>query len=216
MKSKQKFTIKIIALFVAVLIIAGGIAGGVGLYIAYRNLPRVESMREYRPSLVSRIYSDDNKVVGEYFVEKRVLVPYKAIPLHLKQAVISVEDDAFYSHQGLDYKGIVRAFWVNLISLDIKQGGSTITQQLARSLFLTQEQTIVRKLKEAIIAKRIENILSKDQILEIYLNQIYLGRGAYGVQSASQVYFGKDVRYLTLSESALLAGIIRSPALYSP
>ena len=216
MNRKKKMTVKIIGLFVAVFIIVIGIAAGAGLYIANRNLPRVESLREYRPSLVSRIYSDDNKIVGEYFIEKRVLVPYKSIPVYLKQAVVSVEDDAFYSHKGLDYKGIARAFWINIISLDIKQGGSTITQQLARSLFLTPEQTILRKLKEAILARRIEGILSKDQILEIYLNQIYLGRGAYGVQSASQIYFGKDVRYLTLSESALVAGIIRSPRLYSP
>lgn len=207
---------RIIALIAGTVVIMAGIAVGAGFYIANRNLPRVESLREYRPSLVSRIYSDDNKIIGEYFVEKRVLVPYKAIPVYLKQAVVAVEDDAFYSHQGLDYKGIARAFWVNLISLDIKQGGSTITQQLARSLFLTPEQTVIRKLKEAILARRIENILSKDQILEIYLNQIYLGRGSYGVQSASQIYFGKDVRYLTLPESALLAGIIRSPRLYSP
>ena len=137
MKRKQKLILKAIALLLVILLIAGGIAGGAGYYIASHNLPKVESLREYRPSLVSRIYSDDNKIVGEYFVEKRVLVPYKAIPVNLKQAVISVEDDAFYSHQGLDYKGIARAFWVNLISLDIKQGGSTITQQLARSLFLT-------------------------------------------------------------------------------
>src|SRR4030067_113700 len=216
MNRKKKMTVKIIGLFVAVFILVIGIAAGAGLYFANRNLPKVESLREYSPSRVSRIYSDDNKIVGEYYIEKRVLVPYKSIPVYLKQAVVSVEDDAFYSHQGLDYKGIARAFWVNLISLDIKQGGSTITQQLARSLFLTPEQTILRKLKEAILARRIETILSKDQILEIYLNQIYLGRGSYGVQSASQIYFGKDVRYLTLSESALVAGIIRSPRLYSP
>ena len=216
MKRKQKLILKTIALFLVFLFIAGGIAGGAGYFIASRNLPKVESLREYRPSLVSRIYSDDNKIVGEYFIEKRVLVPYKAIPVYLKQAVIAVEDDAFYSHQGLDYKGIARAFWVNIILLDLKQGGSTITQQLARSLFLSPEKTVLRKLKEAIMAKRIESILSKDQILEIYLNQIYLGRGAYGVQSASQIYFGKDVRYLTLPESALIAGIIRSPSLYSP
>ena len=216
MKRNRLLNFRIIALLIVVLIIAGGVTAGVALFIANRNLPRVESLREYRPSLVSRIYSDDNKIVGEYFIEKRVLVPYKAIPVYLKQAVVAVEDDAFYSHQGLDYKGITRAFWVNLISLDIKQGGSTITQQLARSLFLTPEQTILRKLKEAILARRIESILSKDQILEIYLNQIYLGRGAYGVQSASQIYFGKDVRYLTLSESALVAGIICSSRLYSP
>ena len=214
--NRKRLKIKFIALFIIFLIAACGLAFGGGLYLAYRNLPQVESLREYRPSLVTRIYSDDNKIVGEYFIEKRVLVPYKAIPVYLKEAVISVEDDAFYIHKGLDYKGIIRAFWVNLISLDIKQGGSTITHQLARSLFLTPEQTILRKVKEAILARRIENILSKDQILEISLTQIYLGRGPYGVQCASQIYLGKDVKYLTLSESALLAGIIRSPALYSP
>lgn len=216
MKRNRSLKVRLAVLFAAIILIAAGIAVGIGFFLVYRNLPRVESLREYRPSLVSRIYSDDNKIVGEFYVEKRVLVPFNAIPLYLKEAVVAVEDDAFYSHKGLDYKGILRAFWVNIISLDIKQGGSTITQQLARSLFLTPEQTILRKLKEAILARRIESILSKDQILEVYLNQIYLGRGAYGVQSASQIYFGKDVRYLTLSESALLAAIIRSPALYSP
>ena len=196
--------------------IAGGLAIGGIFYIAFQNLPSVALLREYRPSLVTRIYSDDNKIIGQFYIEKRVLAPFKAIPLYLKEAVIAVEDDAFYSHKGLDYKGILRAFWINIRSLDIRQGGSTITQQLTRSLFLTPEQTIMRKLKEAILAKRIERVLTKDQILELYLNQIYLGRGSYGVQSASLLYFGKDVRDLTLSESALLAGIIRSPAEYSP
>lgn len=189
--------------------------GGI-FFVASRDLPSVRSLREYTPSLVTRVWSDDNKLIGEFYVEKRVLVPFKSIPVYLKQAVIAVEDDSFYSHRGLDYKGIMRALWVNLISLDIKQGGSTITQQLARSLFLTPEQNIMRKIKEAILARRIENVLSKDEILELYLNQIYFGRGAYGVQAASYMYFGKDVRDLNLAESALLAGIIRSPAEYSP
>src|SRR3989304_3595824 len=180
------------------------------------ELPSVKSLREYTPSLVTRVWSDDNKLIGEFYIEKRVLVPLKNMPVFLKEAVIAVEDDSFYSHQGLDYKGIMRAFWVNLRSLDIKQGGSTITQQLARSLFLTPEQNIMRKIKEAVLAKKIENVLSKDEILELYLNQIYFGRGAYGVQASALMYFGKDVRNLNLSESALLAGVIRSPSQYSP
>src|SRR3972149_8360807 len=130
MKHKRKIKIKFIALFMISFSIAGGLAIGGIFYIAFQNLPSVALLREYRPSLVTRIYSDDNKIIGQFYIEKRVLAPFKAIPLYLKEAVIAVEDDAFYSHKGLDYKGIARAFWVNIISLDLKQGGSTITQQL--------------------------------------------------------------------------------------
>ncbi len=198
------------------LIIAGSLSVAGIFYMASKNLPSVTSLREYTPSLVTRVYSDDDKMIGEFYVEKRVLVPIGAIPRHLKEAVVAVEDDRFYRHKGIDYKGILRAFWVNLIALDIRQGGSTITQQLARSLFLSPEQNIMRKIREAILSRRIENILSKDEILELYLNQIYFGRGAYGVQAASSLYFSKDIRDLNLSEAALLAGVIRSPADYSP
>jgi len=215
-KGKRKLNAPLILVTLIAIFFAGLLSAGGLIFIASRNLPSVQSLREYTPSLVTRIWSDDNRIIGELYVEKRVLVSLKSIPLYLKEAVIAVEDDRFYSHSGLDYKGILRALWVNLRSLDIRQGGSTITQQLARSLFLTPEQNIMRKLKEAILAKRIEKVLTKDEILELYLNQIYFGRGAYGVQAASLMYFGKDVRDLTLSESALLAGIIRSPVEYSP
>lgn len=215
-KKKRKPKALPVLIFLISILFAGVFSAAGFFFIASRNLPSVQSLRAYTPSLVTRIWSDDNKIIGELYVEKRVLVPFKSIPLYLKEAVIAVEDDSFYSHSGLDYKGILRAFWVNLRALDIRQGGSTITQQLARSLFLTPEQNIMRKIKEAILARRIEDVLSKDEILELYLNQIYFGRGAYGVQAASIMYFGKDVRELTLSESALLAGIIRSPAEYSP
>lgn len=216
MKRKKRSRILFVIIFVIAFSIAVSAAlAGVFLFSS-RNLPSVKSVREYTPSLVTRVYSDDNRIIGEFYVEKRVLVPIRTIPLYLKEAVIAVEDDRFYSHKGLDYKGIARAFWVNMIHLDIRQGGSTITQQLARSLFLSPDQNIMRKIKEAILARRIENVLSKDQILELYLNQIYFGRGAYGVQAAAFMYFGKDVRDLTLPECALLAGIIRSPSDYSP
>jgi penicillin-binding protein 1A len=194
-------------------------AGGVFAYFfreTSRDLPSVQSLREYKPSLVTRVYSEDGKIVGEYFVEKRVLVPLSAIPVHLREAVISAEDDSFYKHRGIDYRGVARAFVVNLLAMEIKQGGSTITQQLARSLFLTPDRNFTRKMKEAILAWRIEQVLSKDQILEIYLNQIYFGKGAYGVQSAALTYFDKDISKISLPESALLAGMIRSPGGYSP
>jgi len=215
-KRKRRYKISLIIILLLSFIIAGSLSAGGFFYVVTKDLPSVKSLREYTPSLVTRVWSDDNKLIGEFYIEKRVLVPLKNTPVFLKEAVIAVEDDSFYSHRGLDYKGIMRAFWVNLRSLDIKQGGSTITQQLARSLFLTPEQNIMRKIKEAVLAKKIENVLSKDEILELYLNQIYFGRGAYGVQASALMYFGKDVRNLNLSESALLAGVIRSPSQYSP
>ncbi|MBI5193853.1 MAG: PBP1A family penicillin-binding protein [Nitrospirae bacterium] len=214
--SKKKSKIFFVIIFAITLCILGSAALAGVFFFSSRNLPSIKSVREYAPSLVTRVYSDDNRIIGEFYVEKRVLVPFKAIPLYLKEAVIAVEDDRFYTHKGLDYKGIARAFWVNLIALDIKQGGSTITQQLAKNLFLTPEQNFMRKIKEAILAKRIEKVLSKDEIMELYLNQIYFGRGAYGVQAAAFAYLGKDVRDLTLPEAALIAGIIRSPNEYSP
>lgn len=216
MKRRKKSGIIFIIFFFISLLVGGGLTAAGIFYIVSKDLPSVESLREYTPSLVTRVWSDDNRLIGEFYVEKRVLVPSRSIPLHLKQAVIAAEDDSFYTHSGLDYKGILRAFWINLRHFDIKQGGSTITQQLTRSLFLTPEQNLMRKIKEAILARRIENILSKEEILELYLNQIYFGRGAYGVQAAAYMYFGKDVKGLNISESALLAGIIRSPAAYSP
>lgn len=216
MKHKKRSRVLLVIVFIIVFSIAVSAALAGIFFFSSRNLPSVKSVREYTPSLVTRVYSDDNRIIGEFYVEKRVLVPLKAIPLYLKEAVIAIEDDRYYSHKGLDYRGIARAMWVNLIHLDIKQGGSTITQQLARNLFLSPDQNFMRKIKEAILAKRIENVLSKDEILELYLNQIYLGRGAYGVQAAAFMYFGKDVRDLTLPEAALLSGIIRSPSEYSP
>lgn len=181
-----------------------------------QGLPPVEALKSYQPSLATRIYSDDNRLIGEFFVEKRILVPIANIPQHLIQAIIAVEDSRFYEHSGFDMIGILRAAVTNLVSMQIKQGASTITQQLARSLFLTPEKDIERKLREIILARKIEQLYSKDQILEMYLNQIYFGHGAYGVQAAARTYFGKDIGQITLAEAAFLAGLPKAPREYSP
>lgn len=200
---------------VLVLLVVGGGTAGILWYVA-QDLPTLESLREYQPSLVSRVYSDDRQVIGQYYVERRILTPLSEVPQTLSQAVIAVEDARFFEHPGLDVIGIVRAVWTNLRRGGKVQGASTITQQLARSLFLSPERTYLRKFKEAVLAHKIELILTKDEILEMYLNQIYFGQGAYGVRAAALTYFGKELGELTLAESAFLAGLPKSPNHYSP
>ena len=181
-----------------------------------RGLPSLELLHDYRPSLVTKVYGEGNELIGQFFVQKRFLVPLEGIPGELRDAIIAVEDARFYKHKGIDPFGILRAFMANIESMSLKQGGSTITQQLARSLFLTSEKSFQRKIREAILAWKMEGILSKHEILELYLNQIYLGHGAYGVQSAAQTYFDKDVSKLNGAESAFIAGLPRAPNDYSP
>ncbi len=207
---------KITLLVLGVLtVLVVGSAVGAFWYLS-QDLPALDSLQEYQPSLVSRVYSDDRQVIGQYYIERRLLTPLADIPQSLTQAVIAVEDARFFEHPGLDIIGILRAAWTNLRRGGRVEGASTITQQLARSLFLSPERTFVRKFKELILAYKIEVILSKEQILEMYLNQIYFGQGAYGVAAASQTYFGKDPGALNLAESALLAGLPKSPNNYSP
>ena len=186
------------------------------LWYFSRDLPDLESIHAHKPSLVSRVYADNREVIGQYYIERRFFTPLTDIPDTLVEAVISVEDARFFEHPGLDVIGIVRAAWTNLRRGGKIEGASTITQQLARSLFLSSERTYTRKLKELILAYRIENRLSKEQILEMYLNQIYFGHGAYGVRAATQTFFEKPLAELTLEESALLAGLPKSPNNYSP
>jgi penicillin-binding protein 1A len=155
-------------------------------------------------------------VIGQFFVERRILVPLEKIPKHLVNAVIATEDSRFFEHRGLDYVGIARAMVTNVVSGRIRQGASTITQQLARSLFLSPKRDFERKVREALLAIKIEQMLGKEQILELYLNQIYFGHGAYGVQAAAQTYFNKEVGQLTLPEAAFLAGLPKGPSDYSP
>ena len=202
------------ALLLAILVVGGGTAG-VLWYVA-QHLPSLESLREYQPSLVSRVYSDDRQVIGQYYVERRILTPLSEVPQSLTQAVIAVEDVRFFEHPGLDVIGILRAAWTNLRRGGKVEGASTITQQLARSLFLSPERTYLRKFKELVLAHKIELILTKDEILEMYLNQIYFGQGAYGVRAAALTYFGEDLPELTLAEAAFLAGLPKSPNHYSP
>lgn len=180
------------------------------------DLPSVKALEEYTPVQGTRVYADDDELLAEFQAERRLFVPLREIPRHLRDAVIAVEDARFYSHYGVDVRGIARAAWANVRHGRIVEGGSTITQQLAKVLFLTPDRSFSRKVREAALALELESRYSKDRLLELYLNHIYLGHGAYGVEAASRTYFGKSVRELTLPEAALLAALPRAPTSYSP
>jgi penicillin-binding protein 1A len=208
-------------LFIAVILLFFATAGAaVGVVAAYmRQLPNVDVLQGYDPALtpsITRVYDTRRELIGEFYAERRMIVPLSQVPRRLVEAFIAAEDEGFYRHRGVSIRGIVRSIFVNLKEGRRAQGASTITQQLARQFFLTPEKLWSRKIKEALLAVEIERNYSKDEILDMYLNKIYFGSGAYGVQSASHIYFGKDVSELTLSEAALLAGIPRSPGAYSP
>lgn len=202
-------------LLLAQAVLIGAISGGV-IYYFYRQLPPVDNLDKFQPNLVTNVFGDDDKLIGSFYVERRIYTKLDQIPKHLHQAIIAVEDSRFYEHRGVDYIGILRALIVNIEALKIKQGASTITQQLARGLFLSPVRSFKRKIIEALLAMKIERILSKDKILEMYINQIYFGHGAYGVQAAAYTYFGKDVSKLSLPEAALIAGLPKGPTNYSP
>ena len=190
---------------------------GMGLYLHYsRSLPKIIQVTDYNPKVITQVLDKKGAMVGEFFREKREITLYNKIPVMLIQAFIASEDSRFFEHKGLDFTGILRAMVVNFKSGHFSQGGSTITQQVARSLLLTSEKKISRKVKEAILASKIESHLNKEDILFLYLNQIYLGHNAYGVQSAAHLYFNKDVNQLTLAECALLAGLPQAPSKWSP
>jgi penicillin-binding protein 1A len=215
--SKPKWSWKIKALIILAVLIIVGAGGGVGMIWYFtRDLPSIDSLREYQPSLVTKIYGDDHQLIGQFYIERRVLVPLSQMPQDLLHAIIAVEDSRFYEHRGVDPLGILRALVTNIENFRLRQGASTITQQLARSLFLSSEKSFRRKFREALLAWKMEKVLSKDEILELYLNQIYFGHGAYGVQSAARTYFGKNVDQLGLAEVAYLAGVPRAPTDYSP
>lgn len=214
-RKRTRFWWVVIFLLAGVLL-AGGT--GVSAYFYFsRDLPPLYSLRDYRPSLITEVYSDDGTLIAEFYQERRKIVPIEQIPQVVVNAFVAVEDARFFKHQGLDYVRIAGAFWHNLKSGEIKgQGASTITMQVARSFFLSRKKLWSRKLKEAILAWRIERYLNKEEILHLYLNQVYLGDGAYGVQAAAESYFGKEVTELTLAEAALLAGLAQRPSEYSP
>jgi penicillin-binding protein 1A len=184
--------------------------------IVYPTLPSLEALTEYNPKIPLRIFSADGALIGEFGEERRAFIKIAEVPTPLKQAIVAAEDERFYEHGGVDYIGVLRAAVHNFSSGGSKQGASTITMQVARNFFLTKEKTFTRKFNEALLAFKIEHSLTKDQILEIYINQIYLGQRAYGFASAAQVYFGKNLRDLNLGEIAMLAGLPKAPSRYNP
>ncbi|MDX1814843.1 MAG: PBP1A family penicillin-binding protein, partial [Thermodesulfobacteriota bacterium] len=193
-----------------------GTGTGLVLLAKFGSFPSFDSVQEYRPSVSSKIYDRYNHMIGELYIEKRTLAPFDKIPRHVVNAFVAAEDANFFNHRGVDFTAIARAAVKDLLGGSFSQGGSTITQQTVKNLFLTREKSISRKLKELILAYRMERKMSKEEILYLYLNQIYLGEGAYGVEAASRSYFGKGVSELGLAEGALLAGLPKAPTRYSP
>lgn len=213
-KRKRGYRIWPYALSLVILLLAGA---AMAFYFTFIfDLPRLTTLKDYQPYIVSEVYSDDEVLIGEFFMERRNVVPLSQVPRLLIRAFVAAEDARFFEHRGIDYLRIVGAAFRNIEALDVVQGGSTITQQIAKSFFLTPERSFTRKLKEAILAQRIERYLTKNEILYLYLNQIYLGEGAYGVAAAAKTYFGKSLQNLTLAECALLAGLPPSPNNLSP
>jgi penicillin-binding protein 1A len=198
------------------LVLAAAVAVALVIRHYEAGLPSIEELKSYNPPQVTRVLARDGTLLGEVFVERRTLVPIAAIPSSVKLSVLAAEDAAFYEHAGLNYLGMLRAMAKNVAARHGRQGGSTITQQVVKNVLLTPERTFARKMREAILARRIEAELSKDEILDLYLNHIYFGHGRYGVEEAARYYFGKGIREVTLGEAALLAGIVKGPSIYSP
>jgi penicillin-binding protein 1A len=208
--------VRILLATMAVLAVAAA-GGAVAFYLAFlSDLPDLQSLDDYQPPLASHVYDRHGVLIGEFYNERRVLTPIAEIPRHTVYAFVASEDSTFFQHEGIDFASILRAAWVNFREGETKQGASTITQQMVKSLLLSPEKTYTRKLREMILAHEIERRFSKEEILHLYLNQIYFGHGAHGIGEAARTYFGKDVRQLSVSESALLAGLPKAPSRYSP
>ncbi len=201
--------------FLTCLFIILGVKGGYYLLDLY-ELPQIEQIGEYQPNLITTMYSQEGEVIAEFFLERREVVLLSRVPPEVQLAFIAAEDQRFYQHRGIDIRRIAKAAWIDLITWSRAQGASTITQQLTRNLFLTQEKTLERKIKEAFLALQIERKYSKDEVLEMYLNQIYFGNGVYGVAEAASFYLNKKVEKLNIAEAAFLAAIPKNPSLYSP
>jgi len=189
---------------------------GIAAVSAYPNLPTLEVLTDYHPKIPLRIYSAEGYLLGEFGDERRTVVKVADVPKQLKQAILAAEDERFYEHSGVDYIGVLRAAYSNFTAGETRQGASTITMQVARNFFLTKEKTLARKLNEALLSFKIEANLTKDEILELYLNQIYLGQRAYGFASAAQTYYGKTLQELSLAETAMLAGLPKAPSRFNP
>jgi len=200
------------------LLMLAGLGAGVGFYMAFvRDLPELRSLEDYSPPLASQVFDRAGRPIGEFFRERRRLAQLDEVPDHVVRAFVAGEDSTFFEHSGIDYMSILRAAWVNLLAGgEIKQGGSTITQQMVKTLLLSPERSYRRKIREMVLARDIESRFSKQDILYLYLNQIYFGHGAYGISEAARSYFDKDVAELTISEGAMLAGLPKAPSRYSP
>lgn len=196
--------------------VGAAIALTIAVVVAWRQLPPIDALKDYKPRMAMQIYSADGELIGEFGEERRKPVTINEVPDHLKKALLAIEDARFYEHDGVDYYGLARAMVNNLIPGGNKQGASTITQQLAKNFFLTSERTYTRKFYEALMARKIEQNLTKDEILERYMNHIYLGERAYGFAAAADIYFGKDIKDLTLAESAMLATLPQAPSSNNP
>ena len=196
-------------------IVSGLIAVALALAVAFPNLPDISDLSDYRPKLPLRVFSADGLLIGEFGEERRSLTPLKEIPKVMIDAVLAIEDSRFYEHSGVDYKGVMRAGLANLKNAK-SQGASTITMQVARNVYLSSEKTFTRKIYEILLTFKLEHMLTKDQILEIYMNQIFLGNRAYGFAAASDAYFGKPLKEVTIAEAAMLAGLPKAPSAYNP
>lgn len=205
------FFICILAVFPVIVI-----AGMVSFYLMIRDLPDIYNLKDYRPSISTRIYAEDNRLIHEFFLEDRRVLHISKVPKYVINAFVAAEDTRFFEHKGIDLYGIARAFLKNIEHGAIVQGGSTITQQVAKSFYLSSEKTFGRKIKEAVLAYKIDKYLKKYEILNLYLNQIYMGHGTYGIEAASQCYFGKSAVDLNLAEAALIAGLPKAPSKFSP
>jgi len=203
------------ATLVAAMAFAVLLLGGVALAVAYPHLPQISGLLDYRPKLPMRIYSADGVLLGEFGEERRNFTPIDQVPKVMKDAVLAIEDARFYEHSGVDYKGVLRASLAHLSDAR-SQGASTITMQVARNFYLSTEKTFTRKIYEVLLALKIETQLTKDQILEVYMNQIFLGQRAYGFAAASEIYFGKPLQSITVAEAAMLAGLPKAPSSYNP
>ncbi len=184
--------------------------------LAYPSLPSLEVLTDYQPKIPLRVFSTEGALLGEFGEERRALVKMEQVPALMKDAILAAEDDRFYQHGGVDYLGVLRAAYSNFTSGGAKQGASTITMQVARNFFLSKEKTLSRKFNEVLLALKIEHNLTKDEILQLYINQIYLGQRSYGFASAAQIYFGKSLDQLNVSEIAMLAGLPKAPSAYNP
>lgn len=189
---------------------------GIVLILAYPRLPPVDVLTEYRPKIPLRVFTSDGHLIGEFGEERRHFIHIQNVPEIMKQAILAAEDERFYQHPGIDTMGILRAAYANFVGGGKRQGASTITMQVARNFFLSSEKTLTRKLYEALLAFKIENSLGKDEILQIYINQIYLGQRAYGFEAAARIYFGKELKDLGIAETSMLAGLPKAPSAFNP